>query len=95
MASRIPGPEAFITLPIAVGGRVYLTARSGTIVVFYDANDLEIVRKSTINEAIASTPAPANNELPLRGERRLLYIAECKQESCSRTDHVDSDYVKL
>ena len=42
-ASRIPGLSNIYASPIAAGGHVYLTDRSGTTVVIKDANTLEVV----------------------------------------------------
>ena len=75
MASRIPGVESTYASPVAAGGYVYLTARSGTTVVIKDANELSIVETNSVGEPVDATPAPAGNELFLRGEKHLFCIA--------------------
>ena len=61
--------------PIAAGGYVYLTGRSGTTVVIKDANDLQIVATNSVGEGVDATPAPVDNELLIRGENHLFCIA--------------------
>ena len=75
MASRIPGLESIYASPIAAGGHIYLTARSGTTVVIQDADQLTIVSMNTVDETVDATPAPADNELFIRGEKHLFCIA--------------------
>ena len=75
MASRIPGVESTYASPVAAGGYVYLTARSGTTVVIKDAKELSIVETNSVGEPVDATPAPAGNELFLRGEKHLFCIA--------------------
>lgn len=75
-ASRIPGLSSIYASPIAAGGHVYLTGRSGTTVVIEDANELHIVATNSIGETVSATPAPVGNELFIRGEKHLFCISE-------------------
>ena len=75
-AKRIPGLRAIYASPIAAGGHVYLTGRSGTTVVIKDAEDLKIIAKNSVGETVDATPAPVDNQLFIRGERNLFCIAE-------------------
>lgn len=75
-ASRIPGLSSIYASPIAAGGHVYLTGRSGTTVVIRDSKKLEIVASSSVGETVDATPAPAGNQLFIRGEKHLFCIAE-------------------
>jgi outer membrane protein assembly factor BamB len=61
--------------PIAAGGYVYLTARSGNTVVIKDADELSIVATNTVEETVGATPAPVDNELFIRGDAHLFCIA--------------------
>jgi outer membrane protein assembly factor BamB len=61
--------------PIAAGGYVYLTARSGNTVVIKDADALSIVATNTVEETVGATPAPVDNELFIRGDAHLFCIA--------------------
>jgi outer membrane protein assembly factor BamB len=75
LATRIPGLRTTYASPIAAGGHVYLTGRSGTTVVIKDQNELEIVASNSVGETVDATPAPVDHELFIRGERHLFCIA--------------------
>ena len=75
-ASRIPGVDSTYASPIAAGGHVYLTDRSGTTVVIEDADDLNIIATNSLGEGVDATPAPVDNQLFIRGEKHLFCIAE-------------------
>jgi outer membrane protein assembly factor BamB len=74
--ARIPGVSSTYASPVAAGGHVYLTDRSGTITVIKDAPTLEVVATSSVGEGVDATPAPVGNELFIRGERHLFCVAE-------------------
>jgi outer membrane protein assembly factor BamB len=74
-ASRIAGVNSTYASPIAAGGYVYLTDRSGTTVVIEDSPQLKIVATNSVGEGVDATPAPVDNELFIRGERHLFCIA--------------------
>lgn len=74
-ASRIPGLKSIYASPVAAGGYIYLTGRSGTTVVIKDADKLEIVATNSVGETVDATPAPVDNELFIRGEQHLFCIA--------------------
>lgn len=78
LARRIPEVDSTYASPIAAGGYVYVTGRSGTTVVIKDANDLEIVHTNSVGEGVDATPAPADDELFIRGERHLFCIAQSR-----------------
>ncbi len=75
-AARIPGLSSTYASPIAVGGHVYLTGRSGTTVVIEDSDQLKIVASNSVGETVDATPAPVDNELFIRGENHLFCISE-------------------
>ncbi len=75
-ALRIDGINSTYASPIAVGGFVYLTGRSGTTVVIEDADELKIVATNSVGETVDATPAPVDNELFIRGEKHLFCIAQ-------------------
>ncbi|MEW4529499.1 PQQ-binding-like beta-propeller repeat protein [Maioricimonas sp. JC845] len=74
-ASRIAGLGNIYASPIAAGGHVYLTDRSGTTVVIRDAEQLEVVATNSVGETVDATPAPVDDELFIRGEKHLFCIA--------------------
>ena len=73
---RIPGVYSTYASPVAAGGHVYITDRSGTITVVKDAGILEIVATNTLGEGVDATPAPVGSELFVRGERHLFCLSE-------------------
>lgn len=75
-ASRVPGIQSTYASPIAAGGHIYLTDRSGTIVVIKDSGELEIVASNNLGEGVDATPAPVDNQLFVRGASHLFCIAE-------------------
>lgn len=74
-AARIPEISSTYASPVAAGGHVYLTGRSGTTVVIVDGPTLEIVATNSLDEGVDATPAPVDNELFIRGERHLFCLA--------------------
>lgn len=74
--TRIPGLKTLYASPVAAGGHVYITGRSGTTVVIKDANELGIVATNSVGEMVDATPAPVDNELFIRGEQHLFCIAK-------------------
>lgn len=73
--SRLPGLSSIYASPIAAGGHVYLTGRSGTTVVIKDSDELEIVATNSVGETVDATPAPVDDELIIRGEQHLFCIS--------------------
>jgi outer membrane protein assembly factor BamB len=74
-ASRINGIRSTYASPVAAGGYVFLTGRSGTTVVIKDSQSLEVVATNSVGETVDATPAPVDNELFIRGEKHLFCIA--------------------
>ena len=75
-AARIPGLTRTYASPIAAGGHVYLTGRSGTTVVIEESDELKIVASNSVGETVDATPAPVDNELFIRGANHLFCISE-------------------
>ena len=75
-AARLPGIQRTYASPVAAGGHVYLTGRSGTTVVIKDADQLEIVASNSVGETVDATPVPVDDELFIRGEKHLFCIGE-------------------
>jgi outer membrane protein assembly factor BamB len=74
--ARVLGTDTTYASPVAAGGYVYLTGRSGTTVVIKDAGQLEIVAENSVGETVDATPAPVDNQLFIRGEKHLFCIQE-------------------
>lgn len=75
LARRIPGLSSIYASPVAAGGYIYLTGRSGTTVVIEDSGELEIVATNSVGETVDATPAPVDDELFIRSERHLFCIS--------------------
>tara|TARA_R110002049_G_scaffold27321_2_gene94340 strand:- start:608321 stop:609631 length:1311 start_codon:yes stop_codon:yes gene_type:complete len=73
-AVRVPGIDSTYASPIAAGGYVYLTGRSGNTVVIRDSDNFDVVATNSVGETVDATPAPVDNELFIRGERHLFCI---------------------
>lgn len=71
---RVPGLSRTYASPVAAGGHVYLTDRSGRIVVIVDGPDLEVVAENDMGEGVDATPAPVGDVLFIRGERHLFCV---------------------
>jgi outer membrane protein assembly factor BamB len=72
---RIPSVARTYASPVAAGGRVYLTDRSGRITVIEDAAALKVVAENDVGEGVDATPAPVGDSLFVRGERHLFRFA--------------------
>lgn len=75
-AQRIAGINSTYASPVAAGGFVYLTDRSGAITVIKDSDKLEIVASNQIGEPVDATPAPVDDQLFIRSESSLFCIAK-------------------
>ena len=72
--AKIPGLSTLYASPVAAGGHVYITGRSGTTVVIKDSEKLEIISSNSVDEGVDTTPAPVDDQLFIRGERHLFCI---------------------
>ncbi len=73
-AERIEGVSSTYASPIAAGGHVYLTGRSGTTTVIKDSPTLQIVAINSVGETVDATPAAVDDELFIRGDKHLFCI---------------------
>ena len=81
---RLPGMSRTYASPVAAGGHVYLTDRSGRIVVIKDAAALEVVAENDMREGVDATPAPVGDALFIRGERHLFCVGPRDERSRPR-----------
>jgi outer membrane protein assembly factor BamB len=74
---RLDGIRDFIfASPVGAAGRIYVTARDGvTVVLRHDRNNAPLAI-NRLDDAFSASPALADKELYLRGERFLYCIAE-------------------
>ncbi len=73
--TRVPDLGNIYASPIAAGGYVFLTDRSGTTVVIKDSPTFEVVSINSVGETVDATPAPVDNELFIRGEKHLFCVS--------------------
>jgi outer membrane protein assembly factor BamB len=75
-ATRVPGLSSIYASPVAAGGYVFLTGRSGRTVVLKDGEEFEVVASNSVGETVDATPAPVGKQLFIRGEKHLFCIEE-------------------
>ncbi len=73
---RLPGIQTTYASPVAAGGHVYLTGRSGTTVVIDDASEFKVLSINSVGEGVDATPAIADDQIFIRGEKHLFCIQE-------------------
>lgn len=73
-ATRVSGLREIYASPVAAGGYVFLTDRSGTTVVIKDSDEFEVVATNSVGETVDATPAPVGNQLFIKGEKHLFCI---------------------
>lgn len=76
MTARIQGLGRTYASPVAANGHVYLTDRSGMIVVIEDAPALKIIATNDMGEGVDATPAAVGADLFIRGERHLFCVSQ-------------------
>jgi outer membrane protein assembly factor BamB len=78
--ARLPGMRSLYASPAAADGRIYLSDRVGTTLVFEQADRLKVLATNRLDESIDASPAIAGKQLFLRGEKHLYCIEE-KEEA--------------
>ena len=73
---RIPSVSRTYASPVAAGGHIYLTDRSGAITVIKDGPELSVVATNDMGEGVDATPAPVGQQLFIRGERHLFCLGD-------------------
>jgi len=73
-AKRLPKISSVYASPITAGGHVYVTGRSGAIVVLKDGKEFEIVASNSVGEGVDATPAAVDQQLFIRGASHLFCI---------------------
>src|SRR5262249_22206735 len=65
---RLTEQTSFYASPVAAAGRIYLTDRDGTTLVFKASDKLEVLATNKLPDKIDASPAPGGRQLFLRGE---------------------------
>ena len=73
---RVPAVSRTYASPVAAGGHIYLTDRSGAVTVISDGNDFAVIATNDMGEGVDATPALAGEQLFIRGERHLFCLEE-------------------
>jgi hypothetical protein len=73
---RVPNLRDIFASPVGAAGRIYIVDREGTAVVLSHAVPPAVLAVNRLADAFSASPALAEGELYLRGERFLYCIAE-------------------
>ena len=84
--ARIPGVARTYASPVAAGGHVYLTDRSGRITVITDGPRLEVVAENDVGEGVDATPALDGDSLFVRGEGHLFRFSRSPETAGDAAD---------
>ncbi len=77
---RLEGIRDFIfSSPVGADGRIYITARDGTTIVLRHDRENALLALNHLDDSFSASPALADNELYLRGEKFLYCLAEKHQ----------------
>jgi outer membrane protein assembly factor BamB len=71
---RLPGLASLYASPVAAAGRIYFVGRDGTALVLKQADKLEVLATSRLDDAIDASPAVVGKQLFLRGAKHLYCI---------------------
>lgn len=73
-AQRITDLSSTYASPVAAGGVVYLTDRSGKIITIKDSEKLEILSVNSLDEPVDATPALVGDQIFVRSDKSLYCI---------------------
>jgi outer membrane protein assembly factor BamB len=73
---RLKALRSLYASPAAAAGRIYLSDRDGTTIVFKQADKFEVLAVNRLDDSIDASPAIAGTQLFLRGQRHLYCIEE-------------------
>jgi len=75
---RLPGIQNLYASPVGAAGRVYFTAREGTVLVIRHGVPLEVLATNRLDDPIDASPAIAGRQLFLRSARHLYCLEEAE-----------------
>lgn len=73
---RVPDIRTTYASPVAAGGHVYVTGRSGTVAVIDDSTSFKVISTNSLGEGIDATPAIAGDQIFIRGTNSLFCIGQ-------------------
>ena len=68
--------SGFSASPVAVDGRIYLSSEDGDVFVVRGDTGFELIAKNSMGEPLMSTPALADGQMYVRGERHLFAVGQ-------------------
>jgi outer membrane protein assembly factor BamB len=68
---RIDSPGAYFASPVAADGRIYVASDQGEVTVIKAGDKMEVLAHSKLGDAIAASPAVAENTLYVRSTKAL------------------------
>lgn len=78
-SERLPGLQDLYASPVGAAGRVYFTARDGTVIVIRHNAPLEVLATNRLDDPIDASPAIVGKQLFLRGSRHLYCIENAEK----------------
>src|SRR5262245_60291856 len=73
---RLDGVPNVFASPVAARGRVYFPGREGTTVVIRSGPTYEVLARNALDDGFDASPALADNEMFLRGNKYLYCLSE-------------------
>jgi len=75
-AQRLTDVPNIFASPVGADGRVYLAGADGNVLVIRHGPKFEVLATNTLNDGFMASPALADNEIYLRGNKFLYCISE-------------------
>jgi outer membrane protein assembly factor BamB len=73
---RLGEPGYYYSSPVAAGDRIYIASFDGAVVVLEAGDELKVLARNKLDEAILATPALAGGTIYVRTESRLYAFGE-------------------
>jgi outer membrane protein assembly factor BamB len=74
--ARVPKPTLFLASPVAYEGKILLTSEEGETFVLKAGPKYEVLRSNSVGEPVYASPAIANGNIFIRGEKHLFAIGK-------------------
>jgi len=74
--ARVPKPSTFQASPVAFEGKILLTSEEGETFVLKAGPKHEVLRSNSVGEPVSASPAIANGNIFIRGEKHLFAIGK-------------------
>lgn len=74
--ARVPKPTKFLASPVAYEGKILLTSEEGETFILKAGPKHEVLRSNALGEPVYASPAIANGNIFIRGEKNLYAIGK-------------------